>query len=318
MKIIQLSPQRLMIALLLFATMLWGMAFIFAKSVTQTTDTLTYMAARFALASGLMALVYRRRLRGLTLSEAAQGLWVGSFMFVAIILMTEGLRETSASVAGFLTSLYVVFVPFVAAVWIREPLRPTMIGASSVAFLGLVVMTLDGSSFSLRFSPGEVLLLLSALVAALHIVAVSRYAHSMDSSRLTFMQLFAVALFSVLAMPFSETSLYISPQAWLEIAIMAIFMTVVTFSIMTAAQRVISSTQATLFYALEPLWTALFGLWVGERIALQHWIGGLLIVAALLLGSLSSDWATVVRYRIGQFAFVRREKQQQAQEASTL
>lgn len=317
MKPIQISSQRLMIALLVLATMLWGMAFIFAKSIMQTTDTLTYMAARFALASGLLALIYRQRLRGLTLREAAQGLWVGFFMFVAIILMTEGLRHTSASVAGFLASLYVVFVPFVAAAWIREPLRPLMVGASGLAFVGLFIMTLDGGSFSLRFSPGEVLLLASALVAALHIVAVSRYARSMDSSRLTFMQLFAVAFFSLLAMPFSQASLYISPQAWAEIALMAVFMTVVTFSIMTAAQRVISSTQATLIYALEPLWTALFGVWVGEKLDLQHWIGGLLIVLALLLGSLPNDWATAARYKCGQFFSVRR-RQQQTQEASTL
>jgi drug/metabolite transporter (DMT)-like permease len=305
-----------MLALLMFATMLWGMSFLFAKSITQTTDTLTYMAARFALASGVMVLLYHRRLRGLTLREVAQGLWVGFFMFLAVILMTEGLRETSASVAGFLTALYVVFVPFIAAAWIREPLRPLMLAASALAFFGVSIMTLDGSSLSLHFSRGEGLLLLGAVVAALHIVAVSRYARSMDSSRLTFVQLFAVAFYSALAMPFTETSLSISPQAWLKIAVMAVFMTVVTFSIMTAAQRVISSTQATLVYALEPLWTALFGLWVGERLDPQHWIGGLLIVLALLLGSLPNDWATAVRCRFEQFSSARRAKQ--AQKASTL
>jgi len=312
----QAPPQRLMLALMVFATMLWGMTFLFAKSVTATTDTLTYMVARFGLASGFMLLLYGRRLRGLTWREARQGLWVGFFMFVAIVVMTEGLRETSASVAGFLTSLYVVFVPFVAAAWIREPLRPLMLLASTLAFVGLFVMTSDGGSLSLHFSRGEILLLLGALVAALHIVAVSRYAPGMDSSRLTFMQLFAVAFYSLLIMPFTQPSTFISPQAWLEIAIMAVFMTVITFSIMTAAQRVISSTQATLIYALEPLWTAFFGLWVGEKVTAQHWLGGLLIVLALMLGSLPSDWVTWVRCRYAQFSSARRARQ--TQEASSL
>lgn len=301
----RLSIHQQMFGLLIIATMAWGLSFTLAKGITQSTDTFTYLTVRFILAALVMAAVSWRRLRGITRQELWSGAWVGTFMFATIVLQTEGVRYTSASVAGFLTALYVVFVPFVAYLWIREPFSISTLVASWIAFMGLFVMSLN-ESFQLNISTGEWILLASALAAALHIVSVSRYAREIDPVRLTFIQICAVAVYSLIAMPLTNAQLDINAEAWVKIAVMAVLVTAVAFFIMSKAQTVLSSTQATLIYALEPVWAALFGYLAGERLALTGWLGGALILVALLVGSIPATyWATWVRNRVYQVSSVR-------------
>ncbi len=119
--------------MLLLANAFWGLSFPLMKAVGQLTQrvspeanpwffTAMMVMPRFVLAAAVLATVLGRRLRTITSNEWQQGLLLGSFAVLGMLLQADGLQYTAASTSAFLSQFYAVLIPLWMAVrWRRHP-----------------------------------------------------------------------------------------------------------------------------------------------------------------------------------------------------
>ena len=273
-------------AIILLVTLIWGGTFLLVQDSIRLTPPFTFLALRFGISTFAMVLIFRKRLRRLTWSEVRAGSAIGVFLFAGYALQTTGLQYTSTSMAGFLTGLYVPLVPLLSVLLLRQ--WPTLGAAIGIvlSFAGLTLLSIN-KSFTLSFGLGEMLILGCALANALHIVSVSKFAPKADAFNLTTVQIALTALLNIVAIPLAHEQLALpSLQVWGAALFLGVVATAFTLIVMNSVQQYISSTRATLMYALEPVWTGIFGYFAGERLGLYAWIGCICILLAMILGGL--------------------------------
>jgi drug/metabolite transporter (DMT)-like permease len=165
----------------------------------------------------------------------------------------------------------------------RRPRLASWIGVA-LAFVGL--MLIAAPKEGLAFGTGEVLTLVSTVAIALEIIFISLWAGTVNVARVTVVQLAVTALLAFACMgPAGET---IPPFSWTVIVSACGLgaMTALIQLVMNWAQRSVSPTRATLIYAGEPVWAGIIGRMAGERLPSTALIGGLLIVAAVIVSEI--------------------------------
>lgn len=273
---------------LLAMTAVWGSTFFLIKDVVTRIPVADLLAVRFALASvGLALLVAPRRRLRLSRSLLVQGAGLGLLYGGAQVLQTLGLARTSASVSGFLTGLYVVATPLLAAVLLRQRVRPTVWAAVGLATVGLAVLSLTGLSAGY----GELLTLASAVIYAGHIVALGRISAPGAALTLSLVQLVVITLVCALlaVLPGSGPGLQLPGTAadWLVLGYLGLIAGAATMVLQTWAQARIDATRAAVIMAMEPVWAAGFAVaFGGESVTGRLVIGGVAILAAMYLAEL--------------------------------
>lgn len=275
--------------LLFMVTAIWGGTFVMVKDAVSTYPVYHFLAIRFALATVGLAVVAARRVRGLGWRGVGAGALIGLFLFMGYAFQTVGLQYTTASKAGLITGMSVVMVPILSALVIRRaPGRAAVVGVA-LATVGLVLLTL-GPDTQLRVERGDLLVLGCALGFALHIVSVSVFAPRSDPLGLTLVQVATVAALSG-AVAFGQGPRPApTPQAWYAALFTGVLATALAFALQNSLQRHTTPTHTALIFAAEPVFAALFGVWLaGETLLHRGIAGGVLIVAGTLASEV--DWS---------------------------
>ncbi|MEM2138483.1 MAG: DMT family transporter [Candidatus Anstonellaceae archaeon] len=275
------------IALLLFATAIWGSTFALMKSLLSSLDTFALLAIRFSIAAALFGAYFAATKRKLAAAEIKHGAILGLFMFAVFAAQVFGLNYTTATNSGLITGLYVIFTPIISALALRRlPERKVPI-AAALSFAGLWLLTGASANFNL----GDAVTVLTAIAAALQIVFTSKYVQKSNPESLVLVQVATVAVISSIVMLASGTvPKEVSADALFWLAFLAVFATIIAFLIMTKAQRVLDAPKAALVMVAEPVFAALFGfLILGELLSPVQMFGGLLILGSVLL--VESDFA---------------------------
>lgn len=269
-------------------TMLWGGTFLAVQTGLQWAGPFGFVALRFGVA-GLMALMVAARvLKGLTRMELRSGMLIGFVLFCSYSLQTMGLGSIPSSKSAFLIALYVPLVPvFQWSLFHRRPGRAAWAGIA-IAFAGLVLLA-DPTGLELGFGAGEWLTLAGAMVIALEICLIGRYANACDPRRVSAVQLLTVAgLAGIGALASGEAV----PAAHPLLIVIVLGLGLATALIQVAmnwAQKVVPATRATITYAMEPVWAGLVGWLAGEQLGLTMISGAGLIVASVLVSQLGKS-----------------------------
>ena len=278
-------------ALLVLVTIIWGSSFLIVQDAIRLVGPFTFLAMRFGIGAVVLVLAFYKHFRRITRRELVAGSIIGLFLFAGYALQTLGLQTTSTSMTGFLTGLYVPLVPLLSIFILRQRLKGGVIAAIFLSFLGLILLSLN-ENFRLSFGSGELLILGCAIAYALHIVVVSRFALHGNAINISIVQIALTALLSLFAMPLAHERLTMPPLAvWSAALYLGIGATAFGLLAMNRVQQFVSSVRATLIYALEPVWTALLGFLIGERLSTFAWIGCLCILLAMLVGSIRLNFA---------------------------
>ena len=89
------------------------------------------------------------------------------------------------------------------------------------------------------------------------------------------------------ALPRVDENASVPAATWWAIGYLALFATALVAVLQTYAQRRVPAYLAALIFVLEPVFAALFAfLLLGERLGWQGWLGGALVVAAMLVAEL--------------------------------
>jgi drug/metabolite transporter (DMT)-like permease len=211
----------------------------------------------------------------------------GSALFLGASLQQVGLVTTTAGNAAFVTSLYVVIVPMLGALFGRKAKAKDYF-AALVAVAGLYIITI-GEGFSI--SPGDLFVLAGSVFWALHILVISRFASEVDPIELSAGQFAACGVLSLIA------ALVFEPQPFQGILSAAIpllyggiFSCGVAFTLQIVAQRHAPPAHASIILAMEGLFGALGGVLIlSEPATARLFLGGALMLAAAIFSQISME-----------------------------
>ncbi|HEV2734585.1 MAG TPA: EamA family transporter, partial [Longimicrobiaceae bacterium] len=193
---------RLPELVLVLVTLVWGGTFLVSQVALRETGPFGLLAVRFSVAAAALSLLFFRRMRGLTRAELRTGAGIGVVTFAAYALQTAGLQHIPSSRSAFLVAMYVPVVPLLQLALLRRAPRASAWAGIALSFAGLVMLS-AGEGLTPSLGRGDWLTLGGALASALQIVLVSRWAPGADPIRLALVQLAAVAVLSLLALPVS-------------------------------------------------------------------------------------------------------------------
>ncbi|HPC10866.1 MAG TPA: DMT family transporter [candidate division Zixibacteria bacterium] len=269
---------------LFYAAAIWGATFFVVKGALAAVDPLILVGYRFLIAGGLLLAVVIILGRNLTAH-------LGRFAILAVILwtlyisQTVGLQYTTASNSGFITGLFIAFVPILLRLLFRR--RPTIMEviASAVSLVGLWILT-GGLR---QVNVGDMLTLISAMTYALHLLYSDKYLkEGLDPWVMSCQQFLLVGALSIAAgwvtgRPFAVRT---AGAMWVVI-FLALLPTASAFVIQMLAQRIIAPVRVSLVFAFEPVFAGVFA-WTlgGEPFILRTAGGGLLIFLGLILSAL--------------------------------
>jgi drug/metabolite transporter (DMT)-like permease len=268
--------------MLLTVAFVWGATFVFVKTALREIGPLAFLAARFWLAFAVLAVPFLTPLR-----QGGRPLWragacLGLVLWAAYAFQTVGLRTTTATRAGFITGLFVVLVPLLSALVLHRMPALNAWGAALLAVLGLALLSLP---LDPALAPGDGLMLLCALMVAVHILLVDRQARHHDPLALNTVQIGTVALLSGLAALVVEPlPARLTPTVWGAILFTALPATALALLLQVVGQRRTPPHETALLLTLEPVFAALTAfLFLGERLNGRGLAGCGLILAAMLL-----------------------------------
>lgn len=292
------APRRAWLADLpvLLVAVVWGGSYLAAKGVTTTHTVIAVLVLRFALVLPVLAVAGRRRLRALTPAQLRGAGVLGLVLGGIFLLETYGVVHTSATNAGLIISLTMIFTPLAESAVRRTAPSRAFLGAAAVSVCGVVLLT-QGAGFTTP-SLGDLLILGAALARTAHVLLMARIkaVQDADSLSLTTVQLgAAVAVFAVLALlpgtgasPWAAAADF-GPAEWAGLAFLSVFCTLFAFFVQMWAVRRTSPSRVSLLLGTEPLWAAAAGIALGgERLGALGFAGVALVLAGTAWGRRAS------------------------------
>jgi len=268
---------------LLFVAIIWGSTFIIVKQSVENIPVFSFLFMRFALAGMLLILINAPKLKAINKGVLADGVLLGTALFLAYAFQTFALTATSASITAFITGLFVIFVPVLSSVFLRKlPRQEAMIGVV-FATIGLAFITLQGK-FLVSF--GEFLALVCAFFIAIHIILTDKLSRRNDFGLLTLVQVNMVALFSLIFSFFLDLRvipIQFNNQLIFSLIINSVFATFVAFIVQTSMQKYTTPTKAAIIFIMEPVSSAFFSYWIGgELLTAKQYVGTSFILFAMV------------------------------------
>ncbi|MBS0170346.1 MAG: DMT family transporter [Nitrospira sp.] len=272
---------------LLLTTIVWGATFPATKAALAQISPLSFLFLRFLLGTLVVftVLVLMRRRVTRHAGMLRMSVIASSWLFLGYVLQTVGLHLTTASNSAFITVLYVVFVPL----YLRRLGAHTWI-SNGIALIGLWFLVKPTASANL----GDLLTLGSAAAFAAHMVCLERYTRVTDAVSLFAWQLVMMTVAMLGAMWWEHpTPAMFEPSRVLVVGLVVTgVLATGAFAVQMWAQQLLPAQQVALLFAVEPAvaaWLAWY--FLGENLDAQGWLGSVMILGGVLLGS----WVTEER-----------------------
>lgn len=284
-EIMKLIKRRGLVAdiSLLIVALIWGGGFVAVKDALSSITPFYIMALRLIGASILLALIFFKTMKKITKQDIIFGSIVGMFLFAGFTCQTVGLQYTTAGKQAFLTTTYVVIVPFLA--WRIDKKRPDFysIFSTLLALVGIGFLSI-GDGFSLNMNIGDWLTLVSAFLFAAHIMSVSYYAKKVNPITLSVVQMLFAGLVSlVCALIFEPKFVGVNEDAFFSIFYLTVFSTMVAFLVQNVAQKYTHPSHVGIILCLESVFGAILSVIILKEIFTINMIIGCIIIFIALV-----------------------------------
>ena len=278
---------------MLLAAAIWGFAFVAQREGMETMGPFLFNAARFFIGSAvLFPLVWylSKKNKTPTNKETSTkklliaGTIAGLFLFLASSFQQVGIQYTTAGKAGFITGLYIFFVPLIGIFFGQRTGSGTWLGAF-IAVIGLYLLSIN-DDFSI--ARGDLLQLICAVFFAAHILVVGYVAKRMDPLKLSLIQYVVSGVLSFFIAIAIEV---ITWQMIVDTAIPLIYAGVMSigvgYTLQVVAQQHAKSSHAAIILGLEGAFAVLGGwLILDENLSTRGLIGCGLMLSGMFLSQL--------------------------------
>ncbi len=268
---------------LVVTTLIWGFSFVIVKDSVDRIPPVYLLAFRFTLAFAGLALVFAGKISKIRKGDLLCGAMLGFWLFVSYFFQTVGIQYTTAGKNAFLTTIYVVIVPFLH--WAINEKKPDRYCAAAavLAILGIGLLSLRGD---LSMNIGDVLTILCGFGFAFHMIYIDKYTETHDPVILTMLQIGMAALLSWITAPVFNGAF---PKAALSgdivtgILYLGLGSTMLAYLLQNVCQKYTSPTSASLFLSLESVFGVLFSMiFLHEYLTGRMVLGCVLIFAAII------------------------------------
>lgn len=283
---IKISKYTRAVLELTIAGIIWGGSFTLVRWALADFAASTLIFWRFVLAFVVgEALLYflNRELFRRSWPDARSAMLAGFFLGLSLFFQTYGLNFTSVTNSGFITSLYVVLIPIIGALFFRQKIKPRHIVLSLLAFTGMGIL-LNMQEVSLHV--GELLTLAAAFTAAFQIMFIGKVAKNTKSAfrfntYQTFWSLITILPFLVFETRAKKISLWpevVHLQSVLSVIGLALLVSMLAFYLQVRAQRTLSTTTSSMLCLLEGPFAFIFAAYF-----LSESLDGLQLFGALII-----------------------------------
>ena len=261
---------------LILTTMIWGFAFVVMKNSVDVIPPTYLLAIRFSMSAVLLALLFHKNMMKADRETVLCGVILGAFLCLSYQFQTYGLKHTTASKNAFITTLYVIIVPFL--YWIVSKKRPTgrNIAAAFLAVIGLALLSLQGD---LSINYGDFLTL------------IDKFTECHDPIALTVIQILAAAIFNWICAPFLDGSfdftVLMDKSLIGGLLYLAVFSTTVAYLLQNSGQKYLSASTSAILLSMESVFGTLFSvIFLKDVLTGKMLAGCALMFAAVLLSEL--------------------------------
>lgn len=312
--------------LLILTSFIWGISFVAQSQGGDAIGPFSFNCIRFLLGSAVllpviffldkktshnntgemplhnntdeMPLHNQKRHR----ASSNKTLWLGGISCGIILCIASNLQQlginqgTPAGKAGFLTACYIILVPIFGLFLKKKCGWNVWIGvALTLAGLYLLCMT---ESLSLQLS--DILVLLCAVIFALHILVIDHFSPLVAGVKMSCIQFFTAGILTAIPMFLVDMKHSLSGftewlpslaswDAWIPLLYAGIMSCGVAYTLQIIGQKGVNPTVASLLLSLESVFSVLAG-WIllHEKLGLREILGCVLIFAAIILAQLPS------------------------------
>jgi len=275
--------------LLFVVALIWGTAFIAQKNANEYIGPISFVGCRFLLSLIAVApLAFYEHSQAssprLSKGDLLLGGLIGFFIFVGAVLQQTGLVTTSATNGGFLTALYVIFVPFMVWIITGAPPKLVVLVAGAVSIAGAWLLTEKGQ-FE-RWSAGDALVVVADIAWAAAISLIPVFLCRVERPFfLVFAQHGVVAIFGLIGglslEPISAQGLVLALPAILYAGLCS---GGIAYTLQILAQKYTPPAEAALILSLESVFAAVSGaILLSERLTPSAMLGCALIFLGVIL-----------------------------------
>ncbi|POH65373.1 EamA family transporter [Cryobacterium zongtaii] len=276
--------------LLLLVAASWGSTYLVAKELVQQESVVALLALRMLLAAALMAAIVAARRNRITAAELRAGVLLGAILAAVFAFETFGIAHTSATNAGLIISLTIVFTPILDSAVSGRQLPGRFFLATTIAIGGVALLASNGAFHTP--SLGDLLILVAAIIRAIHVTSMFTLTGTkpMNSLHLTTVQLATCAtLFSAASLFYGDSIPHFLANLDTARAVLFLYLvlacTVFAFLVQTWAVRRTSPSRVSLLLGTEPIWAAIVGVAIArDTVTLPGYFGIALILAGTAWG----------------------------------
>lgn len=282
--------------LLLIAALIWGTTFAVQKMAMDNIPPFIYNALRFLLgAASLLPVIlwYDKKEKFTPLQPSKSwpgGLAAGIVLFIAVSLQQIGITRTSVGHAGFITGLYIVFVPLL-GIFIGHKIKFSTWAGTIVAFAGMYLLSItetapaEKTTRDFFMNYGDLLILIGAFFWAGHFIVIDRAVAKTNPLKIACIQFATCSLLSFIAAFLVETFTVAAIIKTIGPILYGGLLSVgIGYSLQVISQKSVPPTHAAIILSLEAVFAALTGWAVfHEKIPPLGLTGCLLMLTGIII-----------------------------------
>jgi drug/metabolite transporter (DMT)-like permease len=273
--------KHLLTLLLLLVTVVWGYTFSTVQAAAKEYGVASFLTIRFTI--GLLCLG-AFGWKHLSKKSLLVGGGIGIALAAGYFFQTLGLRYTTSTNSGLITSLLVIAAPLFNRMLFGVHTRPLLWVAVGLTMLGMVLLTGIGWT---PLALGDLLTLGAAIGFGLQIVFLDRYSKHHDPIALTIGQTAMSVIIFAAAWPMTDSFTWPSHSVWMGLLLTGVVATAVGFYVQTLAQRQLPTARVVVIISLEAVFAMFFGyLLAGDRLTGVQLLGAILMLAAVALAEI--------------------------------
>ena len=267
---------------LLTAAIIWGFGFVaVAIGLSDGTGPYTILAFRFSIATIILLPFQIKKLAKLPPKVWLKGVLLGLFLFGGFAFQTVGQSMTTTSKTAFLTGANVVIVPFLAWIFIKKPIKKLSIMSAFICLIGIGFLSLNAD---LSVNPGDILVVICAVLFAGHIATTSVLARDIPVDTLVFLQMATAAILSLIFLIGSGEEIVLTGRSMVAISYLGVFSTLIAFYLQTWGQKFSSATKSAIILSTESLFGTILGIIIfSDPVSFRSVIGCVLIFLSIII-----------------------------------
>ena len=281
--------------MLFLAAFIWGTAFVAQIAGMDRIGPFTFNMARSIVAVislGAYLIFTKAKLPKDMSFLLKGGLVCGFFIFVGTSFQQIGLQYTTAGKTGFITSFYILILPFLTMIFLKHKIDVLTWISIIIGFIGLYLLAIPNlSDFSMN--KGDFIVFLGSFCWAGHILVIDYYSKKVNPVELSFLQFVVLSILSgICAFIFENETATLGNifASWKPVAYAGFLSSGVAYTLQMVGQKYTKPVVASLILSLEAVFAALAGyLLLDEVMSSREFLGSFIVFLAMIFSQIPKD-----------------------------